>query len=256
MFEYMLPLLLIHTPIKDKKFLYYAKMDDNDPLWQPFLSYETSNYYIDYVEIKPLANIEKFDFYSFYAEDKFKLKTFKFFVPSIEQKEEFRKELFLTLEQLRKERKKTVLNLQVCSLEEDFIYSILEYSDVLNGINIFTKFEHSKSLINARKIFSKLKKNFILVSRNSKKKEFSRFEIQSKYYTGEILNAIFSFSYINKDIIDNSYISLEQDTKKFFSGEKILWHKVIKEHPETNISYIMTCIEIIKQFILKKESHN
>lgn len=253
MFERILPLLLIHTPIKNKKVLYFAKMDDNDPLWQPFLSYATANFYIDYVEVKSLESIEKYDFYSLYAEDKFKLRTFKFFVPSIERKEKFRKELFLTLEQLRKKKNKTILNIQTYNLEEDFISSILEYSDVLNEINIFTKFEKPKSLINAKSIFSKINKNFILVSRNSKRKEYSRYEIKSQYYTGEIYDAIFSLTYINKDIIDKHYISLEQNTKKIFLGEKILWHKIPDSHPQTSISYVIPCIEYIKQIILRNE---
>ena len=94
MFELILPYLLIYTPIKDKKIINFAKMDDNDLLWQPFISYETANFYIDYIEINPLANTNIFDFYYFYAQDKFKLKTYKFFVPSLSYKEQYRKNFF------------------------------------------------------------------------------------------------------------------------------------------------------------------
>lgn len=249
MFERLIPELLIFIPLKDRKNLIYAKIDTNDSLWQPFFVLESADIFIDYMEFLPLSIDNEFDYYSFYAKENFSLETFRYIVQDGNSIDFVRENFKKRLDDIRKEKKKLVLNFRVDKIDKEFFKTILEFSDVILQLNLFLKFDDSQTMVNAKETMELINKYFILVSRNLEIEDKAYIKLSSKYYNGIFENSVFALSYINKNIVDDFKISLIQNPAKVFVGEKVLWYENSINPPLTDVSFVVTFVEKIKELL-------
>lgn len=278
-FELIIPRLLIYKIKRNNKILHFAKLTI-DPIWIPFICFENSRafiYYADFVD-----NIKKynFNFYRDFVYGNFGLEIYSFsknkntiisfplpYDTHYAKKGLNSKDILEQLDLLKAEKKNVILHLSITNIDNDFLNSLIfKYAEIINGINIFIELKDQQQMLNAYKFFGRLQNDFVLVSRNSVFKEpkimdiNARFneekssmplQIKTKLYKGNLYNSTYILTYINKGLIDEYNISLEQNPEKIFIGEKVRYYRTLIKPPKSDIHWVVTFTEIVKQKLEK-----
>ena len=261
MFELLLPELLIYNVQKDKKELALLKYDKT-PTWNTFLTYEQSDAFVVFYSIALHTPINITD-YQNRVSKYFQLKLYELHQIENKQLKENQQNLLNLLDELRQNKQKIVLKLDILNLNNDFFSKILEYKDVINGFLIFLHLDNPRDIIEAKKFLKQINKNYVLTSRNSDYgngdvlflnttnmyKEKSN--INTKYYNGYIYDSTLILSFINKELIDEYKISMQQNTDKVYTGEKVHGHRPLYKTPKSDINWVVTITEIIKDKLKK-----
>lgn len=246
MFEQMLPKLLFNKVTKNKKEIEYLKIANSDPLWQAFPAFYLSDIFINYVQYKK-SNFQKdYPDYTFGASEIMELESYEFEGKESNSDKKITDELFSTLDILQNANKKIVINLILDEFDKNIIERLLKYSDIILEFNVFAKFKNSKEIIEFICMTNIINNDYILVSRNSMTELGTKVDLIDKYYEGPIYNAIFALSFLNKCIIDDYSISMQQRTNKFFIGEKVRWYSSDKTQ-KTSIHHCVIWTEKIKE---------
>lgn len=255
-FELLLPKMLIHNAEKDKKQLNFAKFGAS-PLWHPFYNFKISNEYVHYSEFynKPLVE-QNNDYYKFLINDFYGIGIQNFKISKSNSKEQIQKSFFNSIQKIKETNKKAILQLDLKKYDEKFINTIFdEYTDTITGINLFWEFDNYNEILNFLKLLDKINENYVLVSRTSQLESYNKLAIETKYYKGNIYDATIILSYVNKKQLDKYNISMQQNTDKILSGEKIKFFRPFVSTPKSDIHWTVTITEIFKEKFINDKRH-
>lgn len=257
MFELMLPKMLIFNAQKYEKELSLAKYDKT-PVWYSSLIYELSDAFVSFYS-QVLHTPKKIVEYQSKLEETSSIKVYDFRQLEGAQLEETRQELLEQLDKFKTDNKKIVLKLDILNFDSKFFEKILSYSDIINGFLIFFHIENTSDIVEAQKTLEKINTNYVLIARNSdygnadsgflnhyifyKSKKI----IPTCYHKGYVYDSTMILSFVNKNLIDNYNVSLRQNTDKFYTGEKVNGHRPMYKTPKSDIHWVVTLTEIVKQ---------
>lgn len=257
MFELMLPKILICNAQKDGKELSLATYDKT-PVWYSSLIYELSGAFVSFYSQVLHTPINIVEYQSKLAETS-NLQIYEFRQLENELLEETRQELFEQFDKFRTDKKKIVLKLDILNFDSKFFEKILSYSDIINGFLVFFHLENTRDIVESQKILEKVNNGYVLVARNSDYGDAdakflnlhgfykSKKIIPTSYYRGYVYDSTMILSFVNKNLIDDYQISLQQNTDKFYTGEKVNGHRPMYKTPKSDIHWVVTVTEIVKQ---------
>ena len=186
---------------------------------------------------------------SFRVDGTFNLKVYDFYNPEPYAEYFIPVDFFILLDSLKAKKEKAVLYLNLKRLEGRFIEHLFSsYSDLISGFNLSIEIDNIEQMQNAIKLLDKINEKFILVSRSTIQGEnLVCNSYDTKYYRGDICGDVLLLSYVNKKEVDEYSISLQQDTRKYFSGKRVRYFKPEFELPESDIHWAVMATEIVKQ---------
>lgn len=247
-FDILIPRLLLYDLKRDEKNVDYAKMS-LDPVWHPFFSFKNSTVFIHYAEPQESLQNYHIEYYKVHVNELFKLKVYGFYNPDPYSEYFIPIDFFHTLDNLKNKNEKAVLYLNLKRLDGRFIEHLFSsYSDSISGFNLSIEIDNIEQLKNAVSLLNIIDEKFILVSRSTVQGEnLVCNSYDTKYYRGDICGNVLLLSYVNKKEVDGYSISLQQDTRKYFSGRRVRYFNPEFDFPPSDIHWAVTITEIVKQ---------
>lgn len=154
------------------------------------------------------------------------------------------------LNELNLSNKKIFIKMDVDEADATVIPEFIKNSKNITGLNLALHIKDPAAIIERLPIIDELNKDFVLVARHTIRYPYnikSRI-IESKYYKHVINTRLIYLSYINKSLLDDYAISLNQNTDKYYE-EKGLYknNPRLKYIPLSDIHYIITFSEKAKE---------
>ncbi len=257
MFELLIPKLLIYKAKENKEQIKYFKANYAQ-VWFPFFAYMHSSNFIHFYDSSINTGLDNY-LYDKDLSTSFKLIRYKLQYNTESEKNTQIQSLMKLLEEMQKNDQKTILKIEIYDLDQALFENLLKFKDIINGYIIYLKLDSSKKIINSISILDKINRDYILVARNTdltatspcffeyKNTYTVNFKVKSRYYKGSLSNSLLILSYVKKDLLDSYKISLIQNTDKIYSGNNVLLYRPLCQTPKSDISYVVTISEIIKQ---------
>ena len=152
------------------------------------------------------------------------------------------------IKELNLENKKIFVKMDITGAEFEVLPDILKYSDNITGISFVLHLDFSKNNAEAIKLLKMFEKDFILVSRNNVYMPKNTKPTNRKYVKG-ILRDYIALSYVNKNLVEKSYMPLNQGsiTDYEFIGKE--YDDEYNYVPYSNISPVVVLAEKLNKFL-------
>ena len=158
------------------------------------------------------------------------------------------------LNELNLQNKKIFIKMDVDEADATVIPEFIKNSKNITGLNLALHIKDPAAIIERLPILDELNKDFVLVARHTIQYPYnikSRI-IESKYYKYVINTRLIYLSYINKSLLDDYAISLNQNTDKYYEDKGLYKNNSrLKYIPLSDIHYIITFSEKAKEIYNK-----